>query len=311
MDLTPGITSASAIKLQHILDICGLNKLITEPTRVAVNSCTLIDHCITNSPDKIAKYGAVHLAISDHALIYMTYKAKYERSGDRIIKTRHMKNFHMSSYQRDLQQKAWSDIETLNDPNDMWSMWKDLLMQSIDKHAPLKSKRFGNKKAFIWITDHLRREMHKRDFLKKKAMLDRPQSTWDQYQRARNQTHNEIKKAKRKYFIDNLELSKSNPKKTLYLINELSSRRSNKAGNISEIKIAEQIATEPLEIAEELNLHFSNIGERLASEIPASDIEPETYLTPTETSFSLKAPSLNVVYKLLSKLNERKSAGLD
>ncbi|XP_068713190.1 uncharacterized protein [Montipora foliosa] len=154
--------------------------------------------------------------------------------------------------------------------------------------------------------------MHNRDFLKKKAMLDRKQSTWDQYKRARNQTNNEIKKAKRKYFIDNLELSKSNPKKkTWNLIYELSSRRSNKAGNISEIKIAEQIATEPLEIAEELNLHFSNIGERLASKIPASDIEPETYLTPTETSFSLKAPSLNVVYNLLSKLNERKSAGLD
>ena len=59
-----------------------------------MNSCMLIDHCITNSPDKIAKSGAVHLAISDHALIYMTHKAKYERSGSRIIKTLHMKNFH-------------------------------------------------------------------------------------------------------------------------------------------------------------------------------------------------------------------------
>ena len=275
-----------------------------------MNSCTLINHCITNSPNKIAKYGAVHLAISDHALMYMTYKAKYERSGARTIKTRHMKNFHKSSYLRDLQQKAWSDIETLNEPNDMWSMWKDLLIQSIDKHAPLKSKRVGNKKA-LWITDRLRCEMHNRDFLKKKAMLDRKQSRWDQYKRARNQTNNEIKKAKRKYFIDNVELSKSNPKTTWNLINELSSRRSNKAGNISEIKIAEQITTEPLQIAEELNLHFSNIGERLASEIRASDIKPKTYLTPTETSFSLKAPSLNVVYKLLCKLNERKSAGLD
>ena len=170
-----------------------------------MNSCMLIDHCITNSPDKIAKYGAVHLAISDHALIYITYKAKH--SGATIIQTRHMKNFHKSSYLRDLQQKAGSDIETLNDPNDIWSMWKDLLMQSIDKYAPLKSKRVGNKKA-LWITDHLRREMHKRDFLKKKAMLD-------QYKRAWNQTNNEMKKAKRKYFIDNLELSKSNPKKNL------------------------------------------------------------------------------------------------
>ena len=118
--------------------------------------------------DKIAKSGAVHLAISDHALIYMTHKATYERSGARIIKTRRMKNFRKSSYLRDLQQKVWSDIETLNDPNDVWSMWKDMLMQSIDKHAPLKSKRVGNKKA-LWITDDLRREMHQRDFLKKKS----------------------------------------------------------------------------------------------------------------------------------------------
>ena len=78
-------------------------------------------------------------------------------------------------------------------------------MQSIDKHAPLRSKRVGNKKA-LWITDNLRREMHKRDFLKKKAMLDRKQSTWTQYKRARYQINSEIKKAKREYFIDNLEL---------------------------------------------------------------------------------------------------------
>ena len=84
-----------------------------------------------------------------HVLRYMTYKAKYERSGARIINTRHMKNFHKSSYLRDLQQNAFSDIETLNDPNDMRSMWKDMLMQSIDKHAPIKSKRLGNQKGLM------------------------------------------------------------------------------------------------------------------------------------------------------------------
>ena len=81
-----------------------------------------------------------------------------------------MKNFHKASFLRDLQEKAWSDVETVNDPNDMWSMWKEMLMQAIDKHAPLKTKRAGNKKS-PWITDHLRREMHRRDFLKKKAVL--------------------------------------------------------------------------------------------------------------------------------------------
>ena len=53
----------------------------------------------------------------------------------------------------------------------------------------------------------------------------------------------------------------------------------------SEIKIAEQITTEPLEIAEELNLHFSTIGERLPSEIPVSDMEPEAMSTLYRTAF--------------------------
>ena len=74
MNLKPGITSANAIKLQRIFDTYGLDQLITEPTRVKVtmNTCSLIDYCITNSPDKIPKSGVVHLAISDHALIYDT-----------------------------------------------------------------------------------------------------------------------------------------------------------------------------------------------------------------------------------------------
>ena len=148
--------------------VSHLNQLITEPTRVTVNPCSLIDHCITNSPDKIAKSGAVHLAIRDYAQIYMTHKTKYEPSGSRIIRTRHTKNFQKSGYLKDPQEKAWSDIETRNDPNDMWSMWKDMLIQSIDKYDPLIPKRDGNKKA-LRINDHLRREMHKRDFLKKES----------------------------------------------------------------------------------------------------------------------------------------------
>ena len=79
--------------------------------------------CVFSCPIQ-KKSGVDHFAISDHALVNMTRKAKYECSGARIIKTCHMKNFHKSGCLRDLQQKAWSDIETLNDPNDMRSMWR-------------------------------------------------------------------------------------------------------------------------------------------------------------------------------------------
>ena len=61
---------------------------------VTLSSRSLIDLCITNTPTKVAEFGVVHLAISDHALIYMTYKVQHERAGTIIIKTRQMKNFH-------------------------------------------------------------------------------------------------------------------------------------------------------------------------------------------------------------------------
>lgn len=144
-----------------------------------------------------------------------------------------------------------------------------MLMQSIHRHASLKSLRASNKKA-SWITNHLCHEMHGRNYLKRKTLLDRDQASWDQYKRARNQINNEIKKAQRKYLIDNLEFSKSNPKKTWQLINEQSSRHSNKTGIIPEMKVDKQTITEPLGMAGDLNLHFSNIGGKLTSGIPAS-----------------------------------------
>jgi len=72
VDLMVDTTSANAGKFKHIFDIYGLDQLITEPTRITISSRSLIDLCITNTPAKAAKSGVIHLAISDHALIYMT-----------------------------------------------------------------------------------------------------------------------------------------------------------------------------------------------------------------------------------------------
>ena len=66
VDLMVDTTSANAVK--HIFHICGLDQLITEPTRITLSFRSLIDLCITNTPTKVAKFGVVHLAISDHAL---------------------------------------------------------------------------------------------------------------------------------------------------------------------------------------------------------------------------------------------------
>ena len=310
VDFMPDANANNTNKLKDIFATYGLEQLINEPTRVTPNSSTLIDLCVTNTATKIVNSGVLHLGISDHSLIYMTYKTKYEHSGKRIIEIRSMKNFRKEQYLWDLEQQNWNDIKLSSDPSTMWSKWKSMLMECIDRHAPLRHKRVGNKRS-PWITSQLQREMRKRDYLKQKAVREDNYQIWEQFKHARNHTNNLIKTAKREYFVNNFEINKSNSKETWNLINQLSSRSSKKSVNISEIKTGTNVINTPTELAETFNLHFSTVGKKLAAEIPNENMEPEAYMQRTQHRFSLKAPTVSTVYKLLENINVRKATGLD
>ena len=310
VDFMPGANANNTNKLKDIFATYGLEQQINEPTRVTSNASTLIDLCATNTATKIVNSGVLHLGISDHSLIYMTYKTKYERSGKRIIEIRSMKNFRKEQYLWDLEQQNWNDIKLSSDPNTMWSKWKSMLMECIDRHAPLRHKRVGNRRS-PWITSQLQREMRKRDYLKQKAVREDNYQIWEQFKHARNHTNNLIKTAKREYFVNNFEINKSNSKETWNLINQLSSRSSKKSVNISEIKTGTNVINTPTELAETFNLHFSTVGKKLAAEIPNENMEPEDYMQRTQHRFSLKAPTVSTVYKLLENINVRKATGLD
>ncbi|CAH3196695.1 unnamed protein product, partial [Porites evermanni] len=98
--------------LINIFDIYGLSQLITEPTRVTQDSKTLIDLCITNSPEKITNSG---------------------------------------KFLSDLNQLPWANVDLYSDPNEMWHVWKEMFLGCFDKHAPLKSERIRKKRS-PWIT---------------------------------------------------------------------------------------------------------------------------------------------------------------
>ena len=66
-----------------------------------------------------------------------------------------------------------------------------------------------------------------------------------------------------------------------------------------------------MDIAEAINEHFSNVAQVLAQDIPVVDVNPESYLEPTDSLFSLQIPSVNTVFSFLSKIDEKKATGLD
>ena len=106
-------------------------------------------------------------------------------------------------------------------------------------------------------------------------------------------------------------MNKKNPRKTWMLIDDLSSRKCGRALNISEIEVNNELIISAVEMAEVSNDYFETIGSNLASEIQQSTIEPEFYLQPTDTIFSLKAPGASTVCRFLNQLDAKKATGLD
>ena len=119
----------------------------------------------------------------------------------------------------------------------------------------------------------------------------------DQFKRARNQANNAVKLAKKRYVSDNLKANKGDSRKTWKVINELTSRNSGKSANILEIRADNRMVSNPVDIADTINAHFSNVAQVLAQDIPLVDVNPESYLEPTDSSFSLQIPSVSTVLR--------------
>ena len=193
----------------------------------------------------------------------------------------------------------------------MWIVWKDLFLSTLDKHAPIRTKRISTKKRSPWITHELIRKMHTRDYFKKRFVLTRNIEDWHKYKKARNDANSSIKRAKQAYFRSNLELNKADPRKAWRLINDLLSRQSGPT-SISEIKLENQRLASGPDIAEAFNKHFTSVGPTLASEIHQDlSNDPCAHIPDTGHSFSFEPIAIAETTKLLRELDGSKATGLD
>ena len=101
--------------------------MINEPTRVTLTTSSLLDHVVTNTPEKISHSGVVHTGISDHSLIYAIRKIRHFQKNDDFVKIRNMKNINENNSVNELLNHHWECIYFfVKDPNHMWEIWKEL-----------------------------------------------------------------------------------------------------------------------------------------------------------------------------------------
>ena len=96
------------------MELYQLTQLINDPTRIEEFTQSLLDVCITSSPEKIIFSSIVHPGISDHSLIYATHKLNsMPKSGSHgPVEFRNFKNFNVQSFLNDLYMLPWAQLDS-------------------------------------------------------------------------------------------------------------------------------------------------------------------------------------------------------
>ena len=264
--------NSELIHLTEISEVYQLTQIINKPTRITLTSKSLIDLIFTNQESRVVSHGVIDCGISDHCLVYVVRKiAVPTNNRHKYIATRSFKNFNSSFFIQELQSLPWGDIEFLDSPDEMWDVWKQLFTSVANKHAPLKTKRVRHKVS-PWLTPDLKGMIIKRNNLKKKAVRSGDLNDWNEYKRLRNKTNNKLRDTKAAYYHKEIENNSGNVREIWKTINDLMSRKI-KSNTINELKVNNLSFTEPSEIADELNKHFTEVGSTLASTLPQNNCD--------------------------------------
>ena len=300
-----------------------LTQLIVSPTRVTMNSRTLIDHMYTTCGDNHVLSGVVKTHVSDHFLTFSIVNCNDVNEPPNTIRSRSFKNFKEDAFVNDLIQLPFVDIQRESDVDEAWGKWYDLLMSVINKHAPYKTKRV-RKKQCPWITGDIIAFMHTRDFYHRKAMkCDLPQF-WEEYRKKRNEVTSSIRLAKQEY-VQGLLNEKAGNSSTLWsTIKHLSS---NVKDSSIKLNIDGKDIVEPVMVAENLNNYFidsvsellhqeangydNNVDVSESIECPVQKTNDDNFESSHSEEYDLPELTIEYLVKEIELLSTKKSTGSD
>ena len=79
-----------------------------------------------------------------------------------------------------------------------------------DMLVPITHKRI-RKKSNPWFNQNIQEMIYKRDHLHKSAIKDKNDQTWQSYREMRNRVTAEVRKAKKTYYSEKINSTKSDP----------------------------------------------------------------------------------------------------
>ena len=125
-------------RYQGVLYMFELTQIVKQPTHVTRTSKTLIDHFITNHPEKVTNTGIIPCSIvSDHDAIYEWVNLRLPRFQPHYKFLRDIRNFNEDLFIEDFSTLPLSVISYSDDPDEQLETLNTLISECLQRHAPL------------------------------------------------------------------------------------------------------------------------------------------------------------------------------
>ena len=295
-------TSEDMRSLHDFELLTNLKQLISNPTR----QNNIIDLVFTNSMS-ISASGVLHLAISDHELIYCSIKKDKTRFNRIEYTGRAYSTYGTNILRNHLVDHDWTPFSNILDPNKCWEEILRVICEKLDEMCPIK-KKYVRDRNEPWLTNDIIDQIHNKNVAWKKAKKSKNINDITHAKTLRNRVKSNIRRAKATFVQDYLENDEISVKKFWEKVNYIMPTK-NKQPTINLVDQETKTPINTNEVSDYINQFFVGIGPQLARSFDTDWVDE--VVTNVVTEMEGMTVTEEMLRKIIVDINISKSSAIE
>uniref|UniRef100_A0A669C5X4 Reverse transcriptase domain-containing protein n=1 Tax=Oreochromis niloticus TaxID=8128 RepID=A0A669C5X4_ORENI len=289
--------------------------VIIKPSRITIDTATLIDNIFTNKIDHEIVGGLLITDISDHLPVFAIFQnyfgIKTKKKNQTFDMIRHRTTRAIAALQADLKEHNWNEVFANEDSSSAYDAFLSTVISLYEKHCPLmKITRKHHRSNKPWITKGIEDACKMKNNLYKRFIKLRTKDAEIKYKLYKNRLVNIIRTSKKEYYHTLLEQNRSNTQETWRILNSIIKKGSKNKNYPDYFKKDKDIVLDKTkDIVNEFNDFFVNVGFNLAKEIPESrnNNDLNKHITQNVSSMFIGAVTHREIINIVKTFKNKKS----
>jgi Reverse transcriptase (RNA-dependent DNA polymerase) len=321
-DLNQDLLTSRGDKLREFMLNFNFRNAISLPTHFQRGAATSIDVLLSNDVNLVRNSATIACPFSNHSFITGILSLDNKTSGGSTLEARMLSKKNLDLIKTSLASVRFDLVDLAETVEDKWAILKKLLLDAVDKHAPIKRFRLKKKQNLPWVDKECLYFMHKRDRLHSIAVkLKSPRGSqlWADFKTARNRVKSLLRRKMTKFFADKHGSYFKSTKAYWSLYRTVVKTKKDSTSSAQSVRLPTGlIVSDEVSVANEFNTHFAEIGKGLDfNEQESADYinhrfteMKRTGWLKVDSTFELASVLPGEVRVLLKQLDPSSSAGV-